>query len=113
MQLYYHFYLSFYVAFNTGSVMSRGNQYIQLVKVLCCKLPTIANQLPIFPGEPPTSVLPLRYGCPCNCIINIISCYLLFEFKYALTDYAASQHQNQHPAEERQLILGGKTSLTR
>ena len=31
-----------------GSFMGRGNQYIQLVKVLYCKLPTIGEQLPAF-----------------------------------------------------------------
>ena len=35
----------------TGSVMGRGNQYIQLVKVLYCKLPTTGKQLPAFPLE--------------------------------------------------------------
>ena len=34
----------------TGSFMGRGNQYIQLVKVLYCKLPTNSKQLPAFPG---------------------------------------------------------------
>ena len=29
-----------------GSFVGRGNQYIQLVKVLYCKLPTIDKQLP-------------------------------------------------------------------
>ena len=32
-----------------GSVMGRGNQYIQLVMVLYCKLPTNGKQLPTFP----------------------------------------------------------------
>ena len=31
-----------------GSSMGTGNQYIQLVKVLCCKLPTSGKQLPAF-----------------------------------------------------------------
>ena len=31
--------------------MARGNQYIQLVKVLYCKLQTIGNQLPTFPKK--------------------------------------------------------------
>ena len=35
----------------TGSVIGRGNQYIQLVKVLYCKLPTNGKQLPAFPLE--------------------------------------------------------------
>ena len=34
-----------------GSFMGRGNQYIQLVKVLYCKLPTNSKQLPAFPLE--------------------------------------------------------------
>ena len=29
--------------------MGRGNQYIQLIKVLYCKLPTTGKQLPAFP----------------------------------------------------------------
>ena len=33
----------------TGSFMGRGNQYIQLVKVLYCKLLTNGMQLPAFP----------------------------------------------------------------
>ena len=33
----------------TGSYVGRGNQYIQLVKVLYCKLPTNGKQLPAFP----------------------------------------------------------------
>ena len=35
----------------TGSWKGRGNQYIQLVKVLYCKLPTNSKQLPAFPLE--------------------------------------------------------------
>ena len=31
-----------------GSFVGRGN-YIQLIKVLYCKLPTISKQLPTFP----------------------------------------------------------------
>ena len=35
----------------TCSFMGRGNQYIQLVKVLYCKQPTNDKQLPAFPFE--------------------------------------------------------------
>ena len=35
----------------TGSWKGRGNQYIQLVKVLCCKLLTNGKQLPACPLE--------------------------------------------------------------
>ena len=34
-----------------GSWKGRGNQYIQLVKVVYCKLPTNSKQLPAFPLE--------------------------------------------------------------
>ena len=35
----------------TGSCKGRGNQYIQFVRVLYCKLPTHGKQLPAFPLE--------------------------------------------------------------
>ena len=34
-----------------GSLKGRGNQYIQFVRVLYCKLPTYGKQLPAFPLE--------------------------------------------------------------
>ena len=34
-----------------GSFVGRGNQYIQLVKVLYCNLPTNGKQLPAFPHK--------------------------------------------------------------
>ena len=34
-----------------GSWKGRGNQYIQFVRVLYCKLPTNGKQLPAFPLE--------------------------------------------------------------
>ena len=42
----------------TGSWKARGNQYIQLVKVLYCKLPTNDKQLPAFPFEAVTGTEP-------------------------------------------------------
>ena len=47
----------------TGSWKGRGNQYIQLVKVLHCKLPTNGKQLPAFPLEavPGTEHRPQRW----------------------------------------------------
>ena len=60
-QQYFHFfiYLGFNVTFNTlyrsyqrmASCMGRANQYIQLVRVLYCKLPTNGKQLSAFPLE--------------------------------------------------------------
>ena len=35
----------------TGSWKGRGNQYIEFVRVLYCKLPTNGKQLPAFPLE--------------------------------------------------------------
>ena len=35
----------------TGSWKGRGNQYIELARVLYCKLPTNSKQLPTFPFE--------------------------------------------------------------
>ena len=34
-----------------GSLKGRGNQYIQFIRVLYCKLPTNSKQLPAFPLE--------------------------------------------------------------
>ena len=47
----------------TGSWKGRGNQYIQLVKVLYCKLHTNGKRLPAFPLEagPGTKPKPQRW----------------------------------------------------
>ena len=34
-----------------GTLVGRGNQYVQLVKVLYCKLPTIGKILPTYPHK--------------------------------------------------------------
>ena len=81
--VYSFVYLGFSITFNTvqvishittGSFVGRGNLYIQLVKVLYCKLPTISEQLPTFPHKVwalnhqpqswETSVLPLCHHSP-------------------------------------------------
>ena len=70
----------------TGSWKGRGNQYIQFVRVLYCKLPTNGKQLPAIPleavpgTEPPPQrwearVLPLCHrgpslNCQCTCIVS-------------------------------------------
>ena len=64
----------------TGSFMGRNNHYIQLVKVLCCKLPNIGKQLlPLLhrvwsldqrPQRWEASVLPLRHYAPSRCDAN-------------------------------------------
>ena len=47
----------------TGSWKGRGNQYIQFVRILYCKLPTNGKQLPAFPLEamPGTETRPQRW----------------------------------------------------
>ena len=51
-----------------GSLMDRGTQYIQLVKVLYCILPNFSPQLPTFPEdqgfEPQTSEVGGKYVTP-------------------------------------------------
>ena len=42
----------------TGSWKGRGNQYIQFVRVLYCKLPTNGKQLPAFPLEAVAGIEP-------------------------------------------------------
>ena len=46
-----------------GSWKGRGNQYIQFIRVLYCKLPTNSKQLPAFPLEdvPGTQPQPQRW----------------------------------------------------
>ena len=41
-----------------GSWKGRGNQYIQFVRVLYCKLPTNGKQLPAFPLEAVPGIKP-------------------------------------------------------
>ena len=43
----------------TGSWKGRGNQYIQFVRALYCKLPTNGKQLPAFPHEAVPGTEPL------------------------------------------------------
>ena len=42
----------------TGSWKGRGNQYIEFVRVLYCKLPTNGKQLPAFPHKALTGIKP-------------------------------------------------------
>ena len=82
-------YLGFYVTFNTvhtghittGSQKGRGNQYIEFVRDLYCKLPTNGKQLPAFPLEAvletepqpqmwEATVLPLCHRGPYNIMVS-------------------------------------------
>ena len=85
-----------------SSFVGRGNQDIQLVKVLYCKLPTIGKQLPTFPqkvrlNEPPTSevegecVTMRHHGSPIQCgnisaltPLNYPQCPLPSDYVYSL-----------------------------
>ena len=42
----------------TGSWKGRGNQYIQFIRILYCKLPTNGKQLPAFPLQAVTGIEP-------------------------------------------------------
>ena len=58
-----------------SSWKGRGNQYIQFIKDLYCKLPTNCKQLPVFPLEAMPGTEPRRQRwearvlplCNCNC----------------------------------------------
>ena len=56
-----------------GCLMGKRNQYLHLIKVLYCKLPTIGMQLPAFPHKGPqgweASVLLLHHLDPSVSII--------------------------------------------
>ena len=63
-----------------GSSMGRRNQFIQLVKILYCKLPTISKQLQTLPHRVwglncrphrwETSVLPQHHCSPLNISVD-------------------------------------------
>ena len=54
----------------TGSWKGRGNQYIEFVRVVYCKLPTNGKQLPAFPLKAVTGIEPGEFhGLECNKII--------------------------------------------
>ena len=73
----------------TGSWKGRGNQYIEFVRDVYCKLPTNGKQLPAFPLEAVTGiepqpqrwearVLPLCHrGPPCLFMLSIVLTYSL------------------------------------
>ena len=67
----------------TGSWKDRGNQYIQLVKVLYCKLPTNGKQLPAFPLEAMTGIVFLFE----NYCKNISYLVHILMYDSLLTDY--------------------------
>ena len=64
----------------TGSWKGRGNQYIQFVRVLYCKLPTNSKQLPAFPLEavPGTEPRPQRWETR---VIQLCHCGPLYIFQ--------------------------------
>ena len=80
----------------TGSWKGRGNQYIQFVRVLYCKLPTDGKQLPTFPLEAvlrikprpqrweEARVLPLCHRGPCLFCLQISS-YAYIRSVYCFT----------------------------
>ena len=81
-----------------GNFVGRGNQYIQFIKVLYCKLLTIDKQLPTFPHKVwglnhqprrwETNVLPLPYHGP-QCYGNKKSDKYLTRRPHCFTDLQA------------------------
>ena len=71
-----------------SSWKGKGNQYIQFVRVLYCKLLTNGKQLPAFPLEavPGTEPWPQRWEASvlplCHCGPSIILKYILQEFHF-------------------------------
>ena len=71
------------------SLMDRGYQYIQLVKVWYCKLPTIGKQLPGFPHK----VLGIITKLECHLYAKVlkrgyhmkISNYIIMKLEHAVT----------------------------
>ena len=61
-----------------GSFVGRGNQYIQLAKVLYCKLPTTGKQLPPFPHK--------VWGLTPDLIGGIRVCYHCNAFRYIVEE---------------------------
>ena len=62
-----------------GSWKGRGNQYLQFVRVLYCKLPTNGKQLPAFPLEavPGIEPQPQRWEASvttCVAVLNTVRC---------------------------------------
>ena len=73
----------------TGSWKGGGNQYIQFVRVLYCKLPTNGKQLPAFPLEavPGTEPLALRGGrreCYHSATVAPLKCFNAIYIYHAL-----------------------------
>ena len=82
-----------------SSFMGRGNQYIQLIKVLYCKLPTIGKKLPSFqhrvlglnsrPQRWEASVLPLyHHGPTFICFVYLV--VQLIKYMQLIIFYQAS-----------------------
>ena len=73
-----------------GSFVGKQNQYIQLVKVLYCKLPTIGKQLPTFPHKvwgfkfSLTHKLGWRLVVACPCQVNKFRAINLYKLVYII-----------------------------
>ena len=66
-----------------GSWKGRGNQYIQFIRVLYCKLPTNGKQLPAFPLEAVWESNPGLRGGRQECYHSVtVAPVMLFELLY-------------------------------
>ena len=104
-----------------GSFVGRGNQHIQLVKVLYCKLPTISEKLPSFPHRVrglnhrpqrwETSVLPLWPLNYDSQVLNINNICII-QFVKVLTGYFsfATSYVSSLPAAQLFIVKSTEVS---
>ena len=83
----------------TGSWKGRGNQYIEFIRVLYCKLPTNGKQLPAFPLEAMLEmrcesnhsiivIFPVHHTC--ICFNSLIVYFINRSEKYCISDMTST-----------------------
>ena len=83
-----------------GSWKGRGNQYIQLVKVLCCKLPTNGKQLPAFPLEVRQGTEPLSQRWEAR-VLPFCDCGPLISMLYTDSRHIIQKNRNPQSYNQR------------
>ena len=83
----------------TGSWKGRGNQYIQFVRILYCKLPTNGKQLPAFQLQAVTGIEPRPQRW--EAFSTVIDKYFYVKFKTSLL----KQHQRYQYPTAQGLVL--------
>ena len=103
----------------TSSFMGRGNQYIQIVKVLNCKLLTIRKQLPTLlprvwglnrqPQSWEVNVLPLHHHVSLF-LVEVLSSYLWLHFTQS--HITIGFHVSQNHAEIFSISISKSTQFS-